>query len=68
MDSDTGWESTWRGGWTCPRSPDGYCHYRSEDGRILLRDGRSVPVPPGHNAANESKEWCIYCGQPSERK
>ena len=30
--------------------------------------GRSVPVPPNHDATNESPEWCIYYGEPRERK
>jgi hypothetical protein len=55
-------------GWYCPRSPDHLCHYFSDEGRVELLDGESVPVPPGHDPGRECYEWCLYCRQPEERK
>lgn len=54
--------------WYCPASPDRVCHYWSTDDQVELIDGTSVPVPPRHDASNESSEWCIFCGDPRERK
>jgi len=39
-------------GWRCKVSPDGVCHYHTEDGKIELSDGTQ----------------CIWCGHSSERK
>lgn len=55
-------------GWRCPESPDGICHYHSDDGLIELIDGRSVPIPKDHNPDYETSDACIFCGDPDERK
>ena len=57
-------------GWACPHSPDKVCHYFSFDGKIELVSGEYVDVPDDHDgmASDESEDWCIYCGDPDERK
>jgi hypothetical protein len=55
-------------GWYCPDSPDHVCHYYSQDGKITLVDGTEIPVPEGHDKIGESDDWCIFCGEPDERK
>ena len=54
--------------WYCPNSPDHACHYHSHNGLVLMINRFFEPVPEGHDAENESEEWCIYCGQPYEQK
>jgi hypothetical protein len=54
--------------WYCPASPDHTCHYWSTDDQIELIDGTTVPVTGRHDPSNESREWCIFCGDPYERK
>jgi len=56
-------------GWSCPKSPDKVCHYACEieDGELALIDGTFTPPPTGVDA-DEFSEYCIYCGQPDERK
>jgi hypothetical protein len=68
-------------GWYCPDSPDHQCHYFSqEDGKgnrfvesingekiILLK--YKVDVKGYVNGGSrESYDWCIFCGEPEERK
>ena len=56
-------------GWSCPKSPDKVCHYECEieDGEIALIDGTFTPSSTGIQE-EEGSEYCIYCGQPDERK
>ena len=64
-------------GWYCPKSPDHACHYFSEeedDGRHYVRliDGTKCYLPDSYTKQkkheDESDDWCIFCGQPEERK
>ena len=55
-------------GWRCKKSPDGVCHYFSEDGKIELIDGTNVPVSEGHDDQYETDDTCLFCGMPDERK
>lgn len=55
-------------GWRCKKSPDGACHYFSEDGKIELVDGTTVPVAEGHAPDYETDDVCLFCGMPDERK
>lgn len=55
-------------GWHCPKSPDHVCHYWSRDGMIELLNKRRIPIPAGHRVEGESDNWCIFCGEPEERK
>lgn len=55
--------------WDCEVSPDGKCHYYTNDsGKIELYTGAEVDPPEGHDPKNESDDWCIFCGNPEERK
>jgi len=57
-------------------SPDGVCVYFSElrlDERrtvALIIDGEEVDwlLPESYQSERESEDWCIFCGEPSERK
>lgn len=55
-------------GWRCKVSPDGVCHYFSEEGQVELIDGRKVPIPEDHDPNYETDDGCIFCGHPDERK
>jgi len=55
-------------GWRCKKSPDGVCHYFSEDGKIELIDGTTVPVAESHDPDYETDDGCLFCGMPDERK
>jgi hypothetical protein len=56
-------------GWWCPDSPDNACHYFTmPDGGVLDINNNRIEVPEGHDYSNEEYDWCIYCGQPDERK
>jgi hypothetical protein len=55
-------------GWRCKKSPDGVCHYLTENKKITLIDGRVVDPPPDHDPGCESYDWCVFCGHPEERK
>lgn len=55
-------------GWRCKESPDGVCHYYSNDGKVKMIDGTLVNVPEGHDATYENDDECIFCGLPEERK
>lgn len=55
-------------GWRCKNSPDGVCHHFSEDSKIELVDGTTVPVPEGHDAQYETDDCCLFCEMPDERK
>lgn len=55
-------------GWRCKESPDGVCHYFSEDGMVELINGNKVSVPANHDADYETDDCCIFCGMPDERK
>lgn len=56
-------------GWYCPDSPDHLCYYTTNsEGKIQLHDGTIVNAPEGHDPKYESYDFCIYCGDPEERK
>ena len=61
-------------GWRCKKSPDGVCHYFSNNGKVQLTGNRECDVPQkdeygeDYDAENESDDWCIFCGHPDERK
>lgn len=55
-------------GWWCPESKDHVCHYESEHGIVELIDGTAVSVPKDHDPDYECDDWCIFCGNPEERK
>ncbi|MEO6305486.1 MAG: hypothetical protein ABIP51_20150 [Bacteroidia bacterium] len=57
-------------GWECPNSPDGHCHYFTNDaGMVELFDEGKVVLPPaGHDKENENEDECLFCGEPEERK
>jgi hypothetical protein len=58
-------------GWWCDDSPDKVCHYfTSHDGKVELRNGDEVDTPEGYDGDrdDQSYDWCIYCGDPEERK
>lgn len=54
--------------WHCDKSPDGCCHYYSDDGEVALVDGTKHQLPEDHDIKFESDEFCIFCGEPEERK
>lgn len=57
-------------------SPDGVCVYSSEAGDDgcryveLVIDGQPMmwKMPADYTGESESEDWCIFCGDPSERK
>ena len=60
-----------------PGSPDGICAYYSDPPEsgvglrtvALIIDGKHVDWPlPVDYIARESDDWCIFCGDPEERK
>jgi len=60
-----------------PASPDGICVYYSDEddsGRryVRLKMGaqwvKHYQLPKDHNPKGESSDWCIFCGEPDERK
>jgi hypothetical protein len=62
-----------------PTSPDGVCVYYSQAGRdehagkrvVRLKIGADWvihPLPDDHDEGGESEDWCVFCGQPDERK
>jgi hypothetical protein len=54
-------------GWACEESPDGVCHFDSEEGRVKLVDGTDVPMPEdGYD--NQQNQCCLFCGDFDERK
>lgn len=62
-------------GWYCPDSPDHQCSYhaeRDENGKYFVWtiNGEKVFLPKYtvEDAKHESDDWCIFCGQPEERK
>jgi hypothetical protein len=55
-------------GWKCSESPDGVCHYYSDEGKVELIDGSYYSLPENYDADNETDDGCIFCGQPRERK
>jgi hypothetical protein len=62
-----------RFGWYCSGSPNHVCYYYTDlkDGvrGIHLHDGEFfTKIPDNHDPQNESDDWCIFCGQPEERK
>lgn len=61
-------------GWYCPKSPDHTCHYYSEkkpDGyyvRLITGKAHKIVKYSKDKHENEEEDWCIFCGQPDERK
>lgn len=55
-------------GWHCPDSPDGTCHYYTDDGKVTLINGEKVDPPAGHDPKFEHHDQCVFCGHPEERK
>lgn len=55
-------------GWDCPESLDKVCHYYSVNGMVKLNNGKEVKMPESHDPTMESEDWCIFCGEPEERK
>ena len=67
--------------WYCPDSPDHQCHYFSEvdengkrfvmsinGEKILLLNYKTDKNGYVNGGARESKDYCIFCGDPEERK
>ena len=54
-------------GWQCADSPDGVCHYDTDQGKVRLIDGTVVDMPANHDPEFETEDSCIFCGDPSER-
>ena len=54
--------------WRCKESPDSVCHYYTEDGKIPLINGDSVDPEPDHDPQYETDDYCLFCGNPEERK
>ena len=58
-------------GWHCPESPDGVCHYfTEEDGKsVSLMNGETTSVPDeDHCKSYETYDFCLFCGNPEERR
>jgi len=67
-------------GWYCPKSPDKHCYYfteipeEDEEGTQEFEEFRFVRLRSGElfkldaPTESESDDWCIFCGQPEERK
>ena len=57
-------------GWYCPKSPDSTCHYFPIYGTdiVLLENGTTAPIPDGAKGQPRSYDWCMFCGDPEERK
>ena len=55
-------------GWRCLKSPDEVCHYFTTQGKVKLINKQTVNVPEGHDSEYESYDWCVFCGNPQERK
>lgn len=56
-------------GWDCEHSPDKKCHYfTTSEGKVRIKGGLEVDPPQGHDRRNENEDWCIFCGEPDERK
>jgi len=61
-------------GWWCPDSPDHACHYYSyhDKGKrvVLLIDETDYIIPEKTSPLpdNEDSNFCLFCGEPEERK
>lgn len=65
-------------GWYCPDSPDHICHYYSEDKIFkdevillkirLINDEIYLKTANEHYNMFESRDECLFCGEPDERK
>ena len=59
-------------GWFCPTGPDHICHYFSrvdESGNRYIRSiNREKIILEDHDGNYESSDYCLFCGQPEERK
>jgi len=58
--------------WYCPDSPDHVCHYFSKTDKsgnkyVVSINGEKI-ILKGYNPYRESDDWCIFCGNPDERK
>ena len=55
--------------WYCPDSPDHLCYYFVEKGNVVtLSNGEVISAPSTHDSEYESYDWCMFCGDPEERK
>ena len=62
-----------RFGWWCDNSPDRVCHYGDEvenvNGKLSVMLINGEPHTVRHDFdAEYNEEYCIFCGQPDERK
>lgn len=67
-------------GWDCTPSPDGKCHYFSTEvagkffvnlnngNKHCLNDNPNLTEYTMMDHKNENEDWCIFCGNPEERK
>ncbi len=63
-------------GWYCEDSPDHLCHYFStydyDKRRCSVKsvNGEVIYLSKKHTRSKiqESRDWCIFCGEPEERK
>lgn len=55
-------------GWRCENSPDGVCHYHSNNHKVTLVNGNIAILPDDYDDNFESDDWCVFCGEPYERK
>jgi hypothetical protein len=61
-------------GWYCYKSKDHLCHYWTDRDRegylyVKLADGDTdYDLPKDYDAALHNQEYCIFCGEPEERK
>lgn len=56
----------------CKSSPDNLCYYFSEEAEaklfVTLHNGSRHSLPKDHDVEGESDDWCIFCGEPEDRK
>lgn len=60
-------------GWRCKESPDGVCHYftriiHSMRGVYLIDGTFYTDIPKVPNEEYETRDTCLFCGWPEERK
>ena len=59
-------------GWYCPESPDHTCHYFSKFDKAGNKYVNSINgekiILKGRNVVYETRDSCLFCGDPDERK
>ena len=60
-------------GWRCKESPDGVCHYftriiHSMRGVYLIDGTFYTDIPKTLDEEYETRDQCLFCGMPEERK